>query len=334
MTDDGLTLSLMLDSGRTNLHILRRVMRFKILLTVLLFLLANLVAVLLISNTAYAKPSVVFIVDDTTDLIDNNLADGICHTTAGTCTLRAAIMQANALGGTHTINLPAGVYTLTISGANEDYAVTGDLDIRSDLIINGVGATATIVNGSQLDRVFEVFSPAQAIISGVTIRNGNATDGGGIKNHGTLWITDTIITGNSAIVGGGVSNNGVMKITNSTIENNSANGDYANCGGIANTGSLEAAHTIVRVNRTSNGGGGICNAASATSDLQTLTVISNTARYGAGIFNSKNATLTVSYSLISGNVAQSSGGGISTGGHLVLWNTTLSGNLAQFAGGG
>lgn len=309
-------------------------MHFKTLLTISLFLLSSSVAVFLISNTAHAKPSVVFIVDDTTDLIDNNLADGICRTVAGTCTLRAAIMQANAHGGTNTIILPAGFYTITISGANEDYAMTGDLDIRSDLTINGADTATTIINGNQLDRVFEVFSPTQAVISGVTIWNGNTMDGGGIKNWGTLWMTNVVITGNSAIVGGGISNSGVLRITDSTIENNSSIGDYANCGGIGNSGNLEITNTIVRANRTSNAGGGICNASGAVGDLQTLTIVSNTARYGAGIFNARSATLTVSYSLINNNLAQLSGGGVSTGGRFVVWNTTLSGNVAQFAGGG
>lgn len=309
-------------------------MSLKTLFTISLLLLANSIAVFILSSTARAKPSVVFSVNDTTDLIDDDLADGICHTATGTCTLRAAIMQANALGGTNTIILPAGVYTLTIPGENEDYAVTGDLDIHSDLTINGASTATTIVNGNQLDRVFEVFSPAKPIISGITVRNGNVLDGGGIKNRGTLWISDTVIIDNSAVVGGGIYNSGVMRITDSTIESNFSNGNGANCGGIGNTGSLETSNTIVRANQTSNGGGGICNAAGATNDLQTLTIVSNTARYGAGIFNSNNATLTVRYSLISNNVAQISGGGVSAGGRFVLWNTTLSGNIAQFAGGG
>ncbi|MBM3130940.1 MAG: hypothetical protein FJ009_20220 [Chloroflexi bacterium] len=309
-------------------------MSLKTLLAISLFLLVNSIAVFILSGKAHAKPSATFSVNDTTDLIDDDLADGICHTAAETCTLRAAIMQANALGGMNTISLPAGIYTLTIPGAYEDYALTGDLDIQNDLTINGTGATAAIVNGNQLDRLFEVFNPAKAIMSGITIRNGNAMDGGGIKNHGALWISDTVIIDNRAIAGGGIFNSGIMRITNSIIESNSSNGNGANCGGIGNAGNLETANTIVRANQTSNAGGGICNSAGATSDLQTLTVVSNTAQYGAGIFNTNNATLTVSYSLINNNVAQVSGGGISAGGQCVLLNTTVSGNIAQFAGGG
>lgn len=151
----------------------------KIYIGILIILLANTLAVFLFVIAAHAKPTTaIFDVNDILDLIDDNLTDGKCHTTAETCTLRAAVMQANALSGTNTINLPAGVYTLTIPCANEDYAVTGDLDIHSDLTINGTGADVTIVDGNQLNRVIDIFNPAKPIISGMTIWNGTATIGG------------------------------------------------------------------------------------------------------------------------------------------------------------
>src|SRR4051794_26980048 len=58
-------------------------------------------------------------------------ADGV----AGS--LRAAIIQATASHGHDTIIVPAGTYTLTLAGANEDYAATGDLDIRNHITISG-----------------------------------------------------------------------------------------------------------------------------------------------------------------------------------------------------
>ena len=44
-----------------------------------------------------------FTVDSTGDESDADLADGICRTALGTCTLRAAIEQANGLAGPDTI---------------------------------------------------------------------------------------------------------------------------------------------------------------------------------------------------------------------------------------
>src|SRR5450755_2008071 len=39
-----------------------------------------------------------FTVTSTGDEADDNTGDGLCHTSAGTCTLRAAVQQANAGG--------------------------------------------------------------------------------------------------------------------------------------------------------------------------------------------------------------------------------------------
>ena len=59
-------------------------------------------------------------------------------TVNGNCTLREAVQAANtdsavdacvAGAGEDAISLPAGVYTLTLAGANEDANLTGDLDI-------------------------------------------------------------------------------------------------------------------------------------------------------------------------------------------------------------
>ena len=73
---------------------------------------------------------------------------------AGTGSLRAAIQTANTSAGVaDTINLPAGTYVLNLTGAGEDAAATGDLDIWDDLKIRGAGAGATIVDGAAADRL-------------------------------------------------------------------------------------------------------------------------------------------------------------------------------------
>lgn len=297
-------------------------MRYQTWFSTLLILSISSLAIFLVSGIAQAKPTMTFTVDDTNDLIDDNLADGICHTATGTCTLRAAVMQANSLGGANTINMPSGVYTLTL----------GELAIQSDLTINGTSADTTIVDGNQSSRVFDVYTPTLSTISKMTVRNGNATTGGGINNGGTLWISSTTILSNSAVAGGGIDNVGTLRITSSTIASNLAIGANANCGGINNTGYVETANTIISNNKALNSGGGICN--NGIGDLQTLAILSNTAQYGAGIFNFNNGQLSVSSSTIWQNVAQVSGGGITSGGQLVLWDTTVVDNTAQFAGGG
>ena len=61
-----------------------------------------------------------FDVNDTNDRVDSNLGDGLCRTSAGTCTLRAAVQQANTLNGPDTINVPGGVYTIRLGGSVVD----------------------------------------------------------------------------------------------------------------------------------------------------------------------------------------------------------------------
>lgn len=82
-----------------------------------------------------AQPAT-FLVTTTTD---SN--DGAC--TVALCSLRDAVIAANANAGADTITLPAGTYTLTLVGANEDAAATGDLDITGTVTINGAGAATT-----------------------------------------------------------------------------------------------------------------------------------------------------------------------------------------------
>ena len=49
--------------------------------------------------------------------MDKNPGDGVCADINNKCSLRAAIMEANAFPGTDTIMVPNGTYTLTIAGA-------------------------------------------------------------------------------------------------------------------------------------------------------------------------------------------------------------------------
>ena len=67
--------------------------------------------------------------------------DGAC--TPADCSLREAVIAANANPGMDTVVIPAGVYVLTITGINENGAGTGDLDIGDDLNLVGVNRTTT-----------------------------------------------------------------------------------------------------------------------------------------------------------------------------------------------
>ncbi|MAU11691.1 MAG: hypothetical protein CL607_17835 [Anaerolineaceae bacterium] len=130
-------------------------------------------------------------VESRLDTIDMNPGDGICADSAGKCTLRAAIMESNALPLTQTIYVPAGTYLLTIRGTDEDDSLTGDLDISDTVLIIGDGQNETIVDANGLDRVFHITDYKTELerqrygfdmpqLSNMTIQGGNAPYGGGI----------------------------------------------------------------------------------------------------------------------------------------------------------
>jgi CSLREA domain-containing protein len=289
--------------------------------------------------TPLQAQAAVFNVTKTTDT-----NDGVCNTD---CSLREAIVAANALTGPHTINVPAGTYTLTIAGAGEEDTATGDLDISEDITITGAGAATTIINGGGIDRVFDIDpydnSPT-VTLQNLTITGGNeplGDGGGGILNNwqgcAVVTLTNVVITANmaSAGAGGGVASQGCgsLTITNSTISGNvSGNGGgiYADAGIITITGSTISGNTV------SISGGGIY-ASNVITTITGSTISGNAAsNYGGGIYI--NSSTTITSSTISNNTA-SSGGGVSFGeffvsGDLQILNSTISGNNATNFGGG
>ncbi len=227
-----------------------------------------------------------FTVDTTLDVVDALPGDGVCATAAGTCSLRAAVQESKALLGPDTIILPSGIYTLTIAGAGNNSANSGDLDIPEDLTIVGAGARTTIIDGNRLDRVFDVANPVTVSISGVTIRNGLApgtSDGGGIATvNGALTLTDVAFIGNSAGRNGGaiyVSGSSAV-LTDVAIIGNSA-GDAG--GMFMGGGNLFLTNVTISGNSAAADGGGL-QLANVTAGLINVTITANSAAAGGGIF--------------------------------------------------
>ncbi|MGI9264461.1 MAG: choice-of-anchor Q domain-containing protein, partial [Gammaproteobacteria bacterium] len=148
-------------------------------------------------------------------------ADGSCN---ADCSLREAVIAANATVALDTINVPAGTYTITIFGRDEDAAATGDFDITQDLNIVGAGQDQTTIDGAQFDRVFHTFPEATVSISDLTITGGDAPGslGGGIVAEFDINLSNVTLIDNLAAIGGGISNFTVANISNVTFENNEA----------------------------------------------------------------------------------------------------------------
>lgn len=292
--------------------------------------LGLLLLVLVQPSISFAHPAAVtYTVNSTLDEVDKNPGDGKCVSKPSKkCTLRAAIMENNALGG-NTIVLPAGKYVLSIAGQNEDNDATGDLDITSNVNLQGAGASTTTIDAGQLDRALHVLG-GKTKISGVTITHGNApTSGGGILIAANAHVTlnKSIISDSYAgYSGGAIGNFGAVVIKNSTL----GDGNYAglNGGGIANTSKLRMTNSYVYANSANFNagyGGGLDNY--GTAFINTSTFFHNESQQGGAIRS--NGTLTLLNSTLAANTAYSEGGGIyNAGGTLNLFSVTIAENGA------
>ena len=250
----------------------------------------------------------------------NTLADEL--NSDGDCGLREAIRAANTNlavdacpagsgADVDTIQLQNGVtYGLSRVGL-DDTAINGDLDITDHLIIIGNDATVDGNGGTTSDRVFEVLSDQVVEISDLTITDGSGIEGGsGLVNSGSVTLKGVTVTANSStgLGGGGLFNeSGNMILSNTTVSNNSA---PINGGGIAvANGTLTADHLTVSGNTVAS-----------------LNV--------GGVFIFSNASAALTDSIISGNHASDSGGGMRNLGSTELVRTVVSGNSAGGDGGG
>jgi len=221
------------------------------------------------SQATGQRASNTFTVDVENDIPDLNPGDGVCAAALSFCSLRAAVMEANASDGDHVIILPAGTYRLTNAGAAEDAAVTGDLDITdffNTLVIRGAGPGLSVINGEGIDRVFQVLGSTTLQLEGLTVVNGRiADDGGGIWNGGTLRISDSTISGNWSVGGSG-----------SGIYNRASTGGF-----LGAAGTVELTDVRVTGNFSGSDGGGIWNGGSLTVQGSTIDFNSNN-QHGGG----------------------------------------------------
>ncbi|MFN8523453.1 MAG: right-handed parallel beta-helix repeat-containing protein [Chloroflexota bacterium] len=229
-----------------------------------------LAALLGLLGTAPASAAV-FTVNDYHDEIDAAPGDGQCRAATGTCTLRAAVMEANALSGLDVIELPAGTYRITRDGRGEDNALTGDLDIRDDVAITGTSQLPTTIDGAGIDRVFDVLAgPTSVFFGTMTITGGDpgpATAGGGIRSTVPIEMQRVAVVHSAAARGGGIAAGaGALRITNSTVSSNRAS---ERGGAISFEGSAwELTLTGATIAHNTSGSGGALADVSGTSHVQ------------------------------------------------------------------
>lgn len=314
-----------------------------------------------------------FAVNSMLDAQDIVPGDGICKTAAATCTLRAAITEANALPGADVINLPAGVYTTTLVSANDNANLGGDFDITSDISINGVDPATTIVEaastaGVATERVFHLRFPGPMALNDLTIRHGRyttSTAGAGvlIDVPGALATFKRVVIADNETIssGGGIAipsaSNSVTTLNGCTVENNSAAGASSSesLGGGIMLGSQTATLNIIDSSVVGNvsltaagaaaGGGissyGILNIVNSVVSDNTAKSVSGSS-FGGGIALWALSTTVIMDSHIDDNSSIVSPGGgtgfaggiYNQGGSLNITNSTISGNTASHLHGG
>lgn len=305
----------------------------------------------------------VYIVNSFNDTLDFHPGDGECLDVYGECTLRAAIMEANATEAHDKIILPKGEIVLNRAGQGEDEARSGDLDILNPLTIEGAGAELTTINGSGIDRVFDVQTD-KFIISNLTITGGYATDGvGGAAIYSSasnyihpddchyyycdsnppevddynFMIRDVVIKDHvsddgstySETLSGAIENYGAMLLERVVIENNYT---IKQGGGLKNWGYAKLVDSSVRDNTAEADGGGIFNANDAYLIVQDTDIVSNAAyNDGGGIYNIGYAW--IHNSKMNSNTANRFAGVLS-GSYTHISSTQISHNEAEWLGGG
>ena len=174
------------------------------------------ILLLLFSFNAYSLTFSVNSVSDTLDIIPG---DGTCLDSFGQCSLRAAIMESNALSGADTVYLQRSTtYELAlVAGANDESF--GDLDITDSLtlsIINpGTAAQSAdelpVIDANGIGRVISVNSFPEVTILGIVIVGGDASselvnEGGGIYVGSVIKfnLLNSIVFGNKAAQGAGI----------------------------------------------------------------------------------------------------------------------------------
>ncbi len=259
---------------------------------------------------------VTFTVNSTADEPDATSGDGLCKSTpSSVCTLRAAVMEANALPGKDTIQLDSATYKITRVGV-DDTANNGDFDISEDVIIKGKGISKTTVDADFQDRVFDLLPNTNVEIRDLRIFHGKVEIevGGGIRSRGTyLSVVDVLFDTNFAGKGGGIFADGV---------------------------NMSVDRVVMKFNHATTFGGAILFGAesgiTATLFLTNSTLFTNYGTAGAGLLNENNAV--VLNTTFSSNHSKGAGGGIVNSPANLAWppapsidlsNVTITANVAD-----
>ena len=248
--------------------------------------------------------------------------------------LREAINLANASVGPDRIefdpSLTLGVIELSL----------GDLVIRDDLELVGLGASRLSINANANSRIFTIDDldanrSINVTISDVSLTGGHARGSGVSGSGGAIWSTENLtlqrshVTGNTAdALGGGIYSapRSQTVIQNSTIDLNQA----AFGGGLTLSNQGKIQQSTISGNHATSDAGGLLQF-TGTAEVVQSTISGNRAdNHGGGIV-SANAVTTLTNSIVAGNEATTRND-LSTLGGTFAASFSLIGDPASAAG--
>jgi len=266
-----------------------------------------------------------FSVTTTLDRIDINLGDGICASEENECTLRAAVMETNALSGADIINIPANTYALLLDETGDDTAAIRDLDIWDDVTIIGEDPSTTIITGNfNAFRVFHVFKRSDDTSPVVVFKNLTLTQGAG--DGAVLYSNATVTLDNVTITNASPDRSAVVNTYRLTVVNSLVKDNFK---GIVSEGSYSL---VIRDSTFDNNWGGRTLYSNAVFTNINNTTFSNNSNIfttyqgesgGTAYFD--GGTISIVSSNFVGNKA-SDGGAIISNGFLTISKSSFSNN--------
>ncbi|MEN6553262.1 MAG: hypothetical protein ABFC34_10325 [Methanobacterium sp.] len=232
-------------------------------------------------------------------------------------TVQNAINTATTNG---TVNVASGTY------------FEKEILILSNVQITGAGSSNTIIDAQDAGIIFYVDQSVEAILSGLTLKNGNFMVGGAIYNNGNLQLNHVTFESNNALDAGGAVYNtdlGQLTITDCNFKWNTAR----NGGAIYNygTGIVEDSSFV---QNTGTQGGAITNYGPLTI-VNSIFNSNHAIEIGGAFYNSLKGDVTITSSSFTENSvtdAESYGGAIGSYGLLTITGTILTSNLATYGG--
>lgn len=262
----------------------------------------------------------------------------------GSGSLRAAVAAANAASGSDTIRFQVG-----LSGTIQ---LGSEILIADSLSIEGPGPSLLTIAGSAASRIFLLDrvsgERSTTTLSGLTLRNGHASDGGAIYGDDeNLIVSNAVFRDNTSVSRGGAIRlgRGDLSLTDVELTGNQAGpGNNATGGAVSfSLGTLRMQRCVVQGNAAGYGGGLYLGTPSPHAVIEDSVFLDNSSYYAGGAISA--ATTMPSFhvarsSFIGNSAREPMGAAIQFGGSTspgtvpgVIENSTFSGNFTPHSNG-